>query len=279
MTEFQHESTGIVALVLMGLILVFSLFFWLWHKPPWIKGQSLHLMPLDLRFLDFSILLWAVVMIYSILLMVLPNLLNITQEDFEGSLGASAMVFQIVLQLSIFGTLLAFRLSAKSTYHYIFGPYSDGWARSLKLAVLRLVQFWPIIWIGNAASYMILKWLGMDEDVQQAIEMIYAIENNWVFLAAIVSAALLAPFVEELLFRGVIYRYLKSRIAITHAIVISSLVFSLLHFHPPSFFAIFLLGIILALVYEETQDIRAPVIMHLLHNAFTVVLITIDKLQ
>ncbi len=279
MSDFEHTSTGVLALVLMGLIFGGSIVIWIKNRPLWLKGQSLHLMPLDLRFLDFSIIVWAVVMIYSLLLLLLPGWLNITEADFEGGISAPVMIFQITLQLSVFATLVAFRTFAKSTYHDIFGPYSGGWSHSIKLAVLRLVQFWPVIWLGNAASYWLFDLFGIDADLQQAIELIYAIESPYVFFAAIASAALVAPFVEELLFRGVIYRYLKRKMVITHAIVLSSIIFSLLHLHPLSFFAIFLLGIILALVYEEAQDIRAPIIMHLLHNTFTVILIAFDKLQ
>ena len=80
----------------------------------------------------------------------------------------------------------------------------------------------------------------------------------------------LAPaFAEEFLFRGVIYGNLRVY-GKTQAILISSLLFALMHQNIGQFFYTFVGGIAMALMYELTGSIWCSIFYHLLNNELSV---------
>lgn len=92
-----------------------------------------------------------------------------------------------------------------------------------------------------------------------------------------IYALLVAPVIEELLFRGYLISVLFSNIShpnmlISHAnylgMVCSAAIFGVLHIStaPVYFFSKFILGILLGIVYEKTKNIKASIIVHLLNN-------------
>ena len=85
----------------------------------------------------------------------------------------------------------------------------------------------------------------------------------------------LMPLAEELMFRGVLYPWLRARWGVAVAAVVSAALFSVLHGIPWLIPAIFSLGVILALLYERSGSLWSAVIAHGLYNAVAVVLLYI----
>jgi len=81
-------------------------------------------------------------------------------------------------------------------------------------------------------------------------------------------AVILAPFVEELLCRGVLYNFYKKK-GILLSLILSSIFFSLFHFNLNGLMGRFIIGVILALLYEITQCFWVPVLVHSSYNALT----------
>jgi membrane protease YdiL (CAAX protease family) len=81
------------------------------------------------------------------------------------------------------------------------------------------------------------------------------------FLWFIFVFCILGPPVEELLFRGVLYNFYKKK-GILPAIILSSVIFSMLHFNLYGIVSIFIIGVFLALLYEITQCFWVPVLVH-----------------
>ena len=80
----------------------------------------------------------------------------------------------------------------------------------------------------------------------------------------------LAPaFAEEFLFRGVIYGNLRV-FGKTQAVLISSLLFALMHQNIGQFFYTFVGGMAMALMYELTGSIWCGILFHLLNNELSV---------
>lgn len=92
-------------------------------------------------------------------------------------------------------------------------------------------------------------------------------------VVAAITAVLVAPLAEELLFRGLIYRLARRTWGAWPAAVVSSLLFGLIHGEPWFLFGLVALGLILAALYETTGSLLAPVIAHALHNAVSLFLI------
>ena len=84
--------------------------------------------------------------------------------------------------------------------------------------------------------------------------------------------AVFGPACEELAFRGILYRgYLKSGSAL-RAVLLSSLLFGLIHMNFNQAPYAFALGAAMALLMEATGSLLAPMLMHMIFNAQSVVL-------
>ncbi|HZG89469.1 MAG TPA: type II CAAX endopeptidase family protein [Pseudonocardia sp.] len=93
---------------------------------------------------------------------------------------------------------------------------------------------------------------------------------GWEFVGMLAAGAVLVPFAEELLFRGVGYGALR-RYGVGIAVVASSLVFGIAHGTNVVLPAAIVLGIITALLYERSRSIWPGVVAHGLNNAIVFV--------
>lgn len=103
----------------------------------------------------------------------------------------------------------------------------------------------------------------------QAVEKITYSGNLFV---QIMASAIAAPIVEELLFRGLIFKRLRNVTPAVWAMVISGLIFGIIHGNLVQFVYAFPIGVILAFIYEIFKTIWAPVIFHVSANFISVML-------
>lgn len=90
----------------------------------------------------------------------------------------------------------------------------------------------------------------------------------WGLVFGVVSACLAAPIAEEILYRGVLYRSLHNRIPMAPAVIISSLIFALVHFYTlPSLIMVFSVGAVCALSYSASRSLLTAIVLHALYNA------------
>lgn len=87
---------------------------------------------------------------------------------------------------------------------------------------------------------------------------------------ALISIVLLAPLVEEFVFRYAAINILTRRFTQTWSILISSLFFSIMHFDFPFIFGYFLIGIVLAVVYVRTNRLLVSFFVHAIMNLIIV---------
>jgi membrane protease YdiL (CAAX protease family) len=85
----------------------------------------------------------------------------------------------------------------------------------------------------------------------------------------------LAPFAEEICFRGMLFGGLRTRLPLWAAALGAGAFFGLLHYAtgPSAVPSLVVLGVIFAVVYEKTESIWPPIIMHVVNNAFALAII------
>ncbi len=83
---------------------------------------------------------------------------------------------------------------------------------------------------------------------------------------AIIMVAIVAPIIEEVLFRGIILRGMLNRYEDRNAIIISAILFSLSHLNFLQIPNAFLLGLILAYVFYKTRALWICMILHGIAN-------------
>ena len=142
-----------------------------------------------------------------------------------------------------------------------FVPLPPGWGRH---AVLIALACLPLI---GAISWVQQQITGQPFENPQ-FEAIAPPAFAWsAYLGTLVTVAVLAPIVEETLFRGLLFGWLAERFGIVPGVGGSALAFALLHGIPGLIPGILVLGAILALVYQRTGSIWAPILVHGTYNA------------
>jgi membrane protease YdiL (CAAX protease family) len=99
---------------------------------------------------------------------------------------------------------------------------------------------------------------------------------SWVSAAGMVLlGGVAAPFAEELVFRGVLYPLLRNRWGLWPGVLASSLIFAVIHGDIAVGVTAFVLGIILALVFEYSRSLWSAVLVHALNNSLKILLLYI----
>lgn len=151
--------------------------------------------------------------------------------------------------------------------------------RSLKLIGIAYGLYFVSFIVVVALSRFLLPGLNVEQEQQLGISELIGTDYLWIFLMVVV----VIPITEEVIFRGFLYRALKSVSNIKIAIVITSLVFAAAHLeflgdNPLNFIAAidtFVLSLFLIGLYEKTNSLWPSIILHGLKNsiAFTVLFI------
>ncbi|MDD3777568.1 MAG: type II CAAX endopeptidase family protein [Actinomycetota bacterium] len=89
----------------------------------------------------------------------------------------------------------------------------------------------------------------------------------------LVVVAVVAPFSEEIFFRGFLYSAFKKAWGINAGLFLSSLLFALAHMEIYSFIPIFLIGWILAYMFEKTRSLFPVIFLHAIYNLILILLL------
>ncbi len=87
-------------------------------------------------------------------------------------------------------------------------------------------------------------------------------EGPWGLVLALLLGGIVAPFAEEVFFRGYLYAGLRELWGRGWALFVSSLAFAALHFTPGVLPPIFLIGLILAYIYERADSLWPSIALH-----------------
>lgn len=90
------------------------------------------------------------------------------------------------------------------------------------------------------------------------------VSSTW---GVMIGGALVAPIVEEIIFRGFIFAGLRDQFGWKKSALISSLLFAVIHFQWTAFLPILILGLIFAYLYQRSGSIWPAIFMHLSSNA------------
>lgn len=88
---------------------------------------------------------------------------------------------------------------------------------------------------------------------------------------AFITIVVAAPVLEELIFRGIILDGLLKKYSPLKSIVVSSLLFGLVHLNPWQFITATLIGFFSGWVYYRTQKLTLSIIIHMANNLFAFV--------
>ena len=153
------------------------------------------------------------------------------------------------------GTFVKYKLNNILKHLLIipFGVFNMLWANYF-VALLQLVM----------PKFMLESYT----DTQQIIE-------GGGFLMQLVTAGIVAPIVEELIFRGLVYRRTKKMTGTIAAAILSAALFGVFHGNWVQAPYAFIIGIVAVFVYEKFKSIVAPIMLHMSANILSVLIMTL----
>jgi tetratricopeptide (TPR) repeat protein len=136
----------------------------------------------------------------------------------------------------------------------------------MALVVTRALSSWSMEWIARAMHRSVVP-----QDILSYVQRMLATDP----LTVVLSIVVFGPVAEEIVFRGLIYGAFEKRMGVAWAIVISSLVFALVHLQPMYFLPILLLGTVLGWARWKTGSLGLPILLHVLNNGVALVFLEV----
>ncbi|MBU1121584.1 MAG: CPBP family intramembrane metalloprotease [Candidatus Omnitrophica bacterium] len=124
----------------------------------------------------------------------------------------------------------------------------------------------PLIIGAGLINYFLLEKFGINPSLNPAIEILLLLKSKFSVLLIISQVIVVGPIAEELFFRGFIYKLLRTRYSFAPSAILVSIIFALIHGTPQDTLPLFIISMILCYVYEKTQNILSPIILHSIHN-------------
>ncbi len=163
----------------------------------------------------------------------------------------------------IFGTML---LLVPAWYFAVY-KYKASWS------ILGLRKFRPAA-VGMGCGLMLLSLLFnmmyaaflavFNLQIQPDMDVMF---NSTAFpVALLTGGVVVAPFVEEVFFRGFVFAGLRNKWDWKTAALVSAALFAMAHVLPTSILPIMILGLIFAFLYQVSGSIWPAILMHMLTN-------------
>ena len=204
-------------------------------------------------------------LITMLLLAVLSNLLGLrgpteTQNPAAGFVVATCLYGSVLV-------LVHFMVQRNRTsWRAVFGFNSPRPLSALLMAMGVTLIILPVAWGLGILSTKLMGQFHVDAVPQQSVRMLQTgiSLGPEIFLALLAIA--IAPLTEELLFRGILYPFIKQQGYPKLALWGTSVLFGLLHLNLMTFLPLTFLGLVLAWLYETTDNLTAPILAHSLFN-------------
>jgi membrane protease YdiL (CAAX protease family) len=151
---------------------------------------------------------------------------------------------------------------------------SGGWlqwglhppASALRLAASGWLMVTPVV---TLAGWLVVKLVGDPGGSNPLLELVLGSRDPLALLLLLLTAVVLAPLFEEVIFRGTLLPVLASRVGSGPAVLLSALVFALAHLSIGELAPLTVLGIGLGLLRLRGGRLLPCVLMHALWNGIT----------
>lgn len=114
---------------------------------------------------------------------------------------------------------------------------------------------------------------------QKAIKIMnenhYDVNNGLELIGVTIAIAILAPILEELVFRRIIFKSFSRNIGIIFGAILSSIIFGALHLDSTKAGAM-IFGFIACILYEKYKNILIPMSIHMLNNTIAAISDIVD---
>ena len=214
-----------------------------------------------------AIMYLAITVIAGVILVIVNHKFVVTQ----GSVNIEAIDNNMSLLITFFGALITAPLLIVIKYDDIkkqrlLGAY--GYKSEFFLKYLFIVPFAiTFMYTANLIVQVVEKLIpSIAHSFDETAKAIYGANIG----IQIVTAVILGPIVEELIFRGLMYIRLKRMFGGVIAALVTGLIFGLYHGNVSQGIYAFIFSYGAIFIYEKYKKIYAPIIMHMVANGVSV---------
>ncbi len=188
-------------------------------------------------------------------------------NDF-GGIAIANWVILALNQVAILIALVGYSFARKTNFlHATKLNVAPNWKQVLLIPFISLACILAFLPLSEMFSAL-LQLMGFENPMQVATS-----SNLGVYFLNLFVVALLPAISEELLMRGVVVSGFRERTP-AFAILVSSLIFSLMHQNPAQTIHQFLFGIVLCLVFLFSESIYIPMLLHFFNNFIAITVST-----
>lgn len=161
----------------------------------------------------------------------------------------------------LFSLLLSYK---KLSYRNLFHPARHSVASTLGVLTLPIVLLAPgLVIAAGTLNSIVVKFLPMSPDDEALLAEMMSNDA-----LAILFGCIAAPFLEEMLFRGIILRSFLRQYSKTASILGSATLFAIAHLNVYQLVTAFAVGIVAGWLYERTRSLWPCILLHASYNAF-----------
>ena len=175
---------------------------------------------------------------------------------------------RILMYLNAFLTQLSFALliwTIKRIRHWKWADF--GWhSVPLKKTLSKILGLYALTWVINISYAIFLYQHGLTPPDTDVYSKLLGQVTWYTLILNLILAGVLAPIVEETLFRGVVFGSLQAYFGKWTAAVISAAIFSALHLQAYGFIPRFVLGMFLVYLYDRYKSLYPAIALHGLNN-------------
>jgi membrane protease YdiL (CAAX protease family) len=152
--------------------------------------------------------------------------------------------------------------------------------KDLGVGFLTLLAVWPLVLAAMSLTMLITKQLyGRQYRIppHEALKLITESPALPLQVLLVIVAVVVAPVIEEMLFRGLFQTTIRSYLQRPWAaIVLTSLMFASIHTDISHWPSLFVLALGLGYAYEKSGSLLRPIFMHALFNGITIVTVLVQ---
>jgi membrane protease YdiL (CAAX protease family) len=141
------------------------------------------------------------------------------------------------------------------------------------VALASLFVFVPVFILMDEIDRLIQTAFPMPEAWLESLLELMQFNTPWQTAALVIAALFVAPIGEEMLFRGLVQRSLEHFREPAIAIVLTAVLFALVHFNPWTAIQVMLLGLVFGYMTWKSGSILPSIIAHSLNNLASLLLI------
>lgn len=184
----------------------------------------------------------------------------------------------LLIETALFdgGGILAFFVYMKARrmpWTSTFGNPTLRPIKSLWIATAFYLALLPVMFFSSLVSQGILSLNGYPPSLQEVALLLTRDNPLWMRCYLVGLAIVLAPVLEECVFRGLALPLLARHIGTGPAVLLTSVLFASIHFHPPSFVPLCVMAAGFSMAYLYSGALLIPIVMHALFNGVNILLL------